>query len=130
MTINKDNGRQYPLVARVGFDHTQLTAGSDVEAIDLPPNSIVTGGGLEVTVAFSAGTTFDVGDVADVDRYLDGQAGTAVGYTALGLTGFRYIDANPVVTIRMINSGAVAAGEGILIVEYVIDGRATENQPV
>ena len=76
MSITKDIGRQYPLVARVDFTYASFGAsGVAEEAIDLPVGAVVTGGALVITTAFNSATTdaIEVGDGDAVARFLASQ---------------------------------------------------------
>lgn len=131
MSITKDIGRQYPLVARVDFTYESFgTSGVAEEAIDLPAGSHVTGGALVIEVAFDSATSdaIDVGDGDTANEYLSAQdVKTAVGsfplvptekeYTAPGTIGIEWTGVGT----------APSAGSGYLLVEYVMEDRSNEN---
>jgi len=54
-----------------------LAANDIVKMIDLPDNSIVLGGCLDVMEAGGSSLTFDVGTAADIDVFCDGVDGNA-----------------------------------------------------
>ena len=54
-----------------------LAANDIVQMIDLPDNSIVLGGCLDVMEAGGSSLTFDVGTSADIDAFCDGVDGNA-----------------------------------------------------
>ena len=54
-----------------------LADGDIVQMIDLPDNSIVLGGCLDVMEAGGSSLTFDVGTAADIDVFCDGVDGNA-----------------------------------------------------
>jgi len=56
---------------------TNLTANDIIKVIDLPDNSIVLGGCLDVLEAGGSSVTFDVGTNADLDAFCDGVDGNA-----------------------------------------------------
>ena len=125
--LQKSAGRQWPLVAVVELDVSDLPTGEETPVIQVPGDSIVVGGEFIVTEAFGTGNEIDVGDTDTDDRYLDGQAVTTLGRTALGLTGHRYTEPKNLTVTR---AGTADGGAGILIVEYVMLYRATETQSV
>ena len=122
--------RQYPLVATQRFDFSQLVSGEAIEIVKIPFNSIVTGGSLILTAAFDSGDSdaITVGDdggnaTADADRYLTLADAQATGLSALVPTGFQFLTMGAV-TLTWTGVGTVpTAGAGILVVEYVTEGR-------
>ena len=146
MAITKNGGRQNPLVARVEFNWTDLgtpiTAGTVLEAIDLPVGAIVLSGYLKVLTAWAVagGTaTADIGDATDPDRYtnavidLMATAGTTVELdieNGVAGAGFEYTAADTI-DLTLVTTVAVStAGAAELVVTYIIADRATEVQPV
>jgi len=136
MSITKDSGRQYPLVAVVDITYDDFVVSGDetsgvYEAIDLPANATVVGGELIVDTAWDTATTAtaDIGDDGDPDRYTASPLNLkSAGRTALALTGYEYTASNTI-DIDFVTAGADAtAGAARLIVQYVIDDRACENQ--
>lgn len=130
MAIEKDVARQYPMVARVPFVYTDFTTGVGVEAVDLPANAHVSGGALVITTAFDSLTsdTIEVGDAASAARYLSQDVKTAAGSFAIVPTEFALTTAGSV-TIEWTGVGtAPTQGAGYLLLEYVIQDRANENQ--
>ncbi len=143
MAIQKNPNRQWPLRAKVDFTYSDFTvegSGIAVAAIDLPGGARVIGGQLAVTTAFnsSGGVTpadsLDVGDGTTQARYGGPFNGQTTGVNALTVDqndhgtgkGSVYITWTP-------NADATAlptAGAGFLEVEYVIEGRGNESQPV
>ena len=132
MAITTDNGRQNPLIARVKF--SGATADAEVLAIaaypciTLPAGAIVTGGYFAVKTVFTATCDFDVGD-ADPDRYTPTIInGDALGATLLVPDGVPYTVETVLAVSLLVSATIVGAGE--LVVEYVIEDRATEVQPL
>ena len=132
MAITKDNGRQYPLTARVAF--SGVTADAEVLAIDvypailLPAGAIVTGGYIAVKSVFTATTDFDVGD-ADPDRYTPTIVpGDVLGATKLVPDGVPYA-VETWINVSLVTSATII-GAGELVVEYIIEDRAQEVQPL
>lgn len=133
LDLQKSAGRQPALVAKMPFTYEDLAddSGTALNAIIMPGNARVIGGALVVTEAFDSGTSDNiaVGDVDDETRYLGDTDVSALGYTELTPTEHKYVG-KKAVTLRWTGDGsAPTAGEGELIVEYVIDDRATEVQP-
>jgi hypothetical protein len=70
--------RPYIMQSKI-FDaaDANLTANDIIKVIDLPDNSIVLGGCLDVLEAGGSSVTFDVGTTADIDVFCDGVDGNA-----------------------------------------------------
>ena len=131
MAITKQAGRQWPLVGKAEFAFGDLTDATAVEAVDLPYGAIVTGGMLVITTAFDSATSDTIAVSVGSDTLLAAQdVKTAAGswpFTA----GSGPTTAPDTVDVTWDGTGAApSAGAGYLIVEYVIDDRATEVQPV
>ncbi len=115
MAIKKDNGRQYPLIAKVAFAYSDLVSGVAAEAIDLPPNATIIGGELVIETAFNSATTsvIDVGDGADPNRYTASSVNVKVaGRTALTLTGYRYTGKDTIDILWAETGAAATQGSG------------------
>src|SRR5690606_28271911 len=104
-----------------------------VPAVDMPAGSLVVGRDLVVRTAFDSGDadSIDIGDGDTADEYtataIDGQAAAR---TALTITGKKYAEADTI-DVTWTGAGTPASeGEAKLTVEYIIEGRALENQPV
>jgi len=132
MSITKDVGRQYPLIARVAFTFEDFVSGTIQAAVDIPGGAVVTGGAIVITTAFDSATsdTMTVGDVGDVEtRYETSVDGSSAARSVLALDGVAYA-APAEIGIKWTGVGAAPAqGAGYLDVEYAIDGRAQEVQP-
>lgn len=140
MTISKDHGRQYPLVAIFKFGRVADSSdpdvqvlpgdGTDNEAIDLPVGAIVTHGEVVVTVAFNSGTSdvLDVGDADSENRYKNDADLTSTGVKALVPTGYLYPAAKAITLRRTAVGTAATTGAGYIRVEYVIANRSNEVQ--
>lgn len=130
------SARQWPLVAVVEFTQADLTTGVPLAVLDVPQGAVITGGQLIIDTAFDSATsdTIDVGfttpdDTDDPDHYLAGGAdnGSTPQSVALVPTGRAAVGSEQI-TIENTEVGAAGtAGVGRLIVEYVIEGRHTEN---
>lgn len=126
MAITKNYARQDVKFAFVDINLANLTSGADVDAIDLPPNSIVLSGQVVTTEAWNS-TTSDVLDVGDPDsqsRYLnDGNIRALAARVPLVPTG--YITTGKPLTVRWVSGGgAPTTGKVRLEVLYVQQGRA------
>jgi hypothetical protein len=130
MAITRDGGRQYPLIGRIEVDGTATTGNVSVvgvyPAMDVPPNTIVIGGGFNITTIFTATVDIDVGDGVDPDEYTPTIIeGDALGYTALVATGYKYTEADTIDVSIVVADTIVGIGE--LIVMYIVDDRANES---
>jgi hypothetical protein len=125
---------QYPLHVSQPLDHTQISDGEVVNAVHLPPAARVVGGGIYVKTPFniSDAAEADVGDAGDPNRYSATPVDlTTAGFTPFDITG--YGAPTPLwlsLTIDAAgNAGDGDAGEAIVMVQYVIDGRGSEVVP-
>lgn len=124
----KDVGRQWELTAVAEFDYTDAD-GETLELVDIPAGARVTGGYVVIVNAWDTGTTavLDLGDKTTGDRYVSNLDAKTPGGTAIVPAGpaFTVKDA---VTVNITNTGtAPEAGDGYVVVKYVIDGRSNEN---
>jgi hypothetical protein len=133
--VIQDFGRQYTLAAVQAFDYTDSLDGTlEALSIQLPVNAIITGGYINVTTAFDTGTTH----VLDLDD--DGTGTTAIlnavnlksaAITEISGLG-EYVDGTAVTgNLQVTDTPAgtdPTAGQGYIVVEYVVVGRANENQ--
>ena len=108
------------------FGLTSIGAGGiNVDCIELPPGAVVVGGSVERITAFdTAGYTITVGDADVADRYLAATDVKAAGRTALVPTGYR--TTGKPIRVAVNNVDVCTAGECVVRVQYVIDGRAEE----
>lgn len=143
MAITFDSGRQNKIHAHMAFAFGDLVSGTYAGLIKLPINAIVTDAKLVITTLFDSVTTdkFSIGDrpsgAAARDTQYAAQSAdvTAVPTQILGvITGGKYT-ANTTASPNTIGvrwdgaGGGTTAGAGTLHVEYVIDGRANEDNP-
>ena len=137
MAITKDSGRQYPLVARMPFAYTDLVSGTYAGMVDLPVNAIVTDARVVISTLFNSATTdvFSIGDqptgaAARATEYSAASADvTAVPTEIVGkTTNYTYTGGGTVRVVWTGTGAAPSAGAGVLVVEYIIDGRTQENQ--
>jgi hypothetical protein len=131
MSITKNTGRQWPLVAEVSiaFGDTPTTA-TYYEALDLPPGAKVIGGGLTIDTAWATATTptFSVGDATTATRYLTTKDLTSTAGTYFPFVIATHGSADVGVTYAFTGSAA-DAGAATLSVLYVIAGKSNEVQP-
>lgn len=126
MAITKNAGRQYTLVADVDMTAAMIPAVAVYEAVDLPAGAIVTGGTFEVITVDAGGGTVAVGIGADV--LLAATATSGVIQTRF-TQGSAELAATDTVDVT-VAAAVLTTFVGRLIVEYIIDGRANEVQPV
>jgi len=129
---DRNLGRQWPVVAMQEFELSQLENNAAVAAVKVPYGARVIGGGVLITEVFNSGTTdvLDIGDGDDDDRYSGTPVpGQALGFTALDVTGFKYTTTDYIDITQVSTGTAATTGKGILIVEYIVDGRANEIVP-
>lgn len=137
MAITKDSARQEIISAHVPFAFGDVVQATYVPAVDLPVGAIVVSGYLAITTLFDSATTdkFSIGDKegsagAVATTYAAQSADVTVAGTSIPIvpTGHEY--ASPAtVGVVWTGAGAVPAnGAGILVVNYVVDGRAAFSQ--
>lgn len=129
MATTMVNGRQNAVIAKQGFDYTDFTSGSaSAVKVKLPYGAIVIGGFVVISTTFN-GTTpvLDVGDASSANRYKNDVAMGSAALTALTPTG--YVSDGGDITLTATFTGSNTQGAGYVVVEYIIDGRATEVQP-
>lgn len=132
MPITKKSGRQDKVVASVDFTFSDIVSGAYAAAVDLPLNSVVTGGSLFITTLFNSATTdvFSIGSqLGSATAVATTYSATSADITAVGRavsivpTGIKTTDSS---TVGVVWTGAGAApttGVGRLLVDYIIDGR-------
>jgi len=126
MAITKNAGRQWPLVATVTMAAAAIPAVATYEAIDLPAGAMVTGGVLEVITTDSGGGTIAVHIGSTV--LLAATNSTPASRTFITETDVvtTAADTVDIVVAAFVLTTAVVR----LTIEYIIDGRANEVQPV
>lgn len=132
MAITKESGRQWPIAAEVSFTFADPVEATATAAIDIPTNATIVGGGVIVDTAWDSATSaaMDIGDDVDPNRYSVSTVDMKVlGYTALDLDGYKYPGMNTV-DVVLTNTGAPTVGAARLVVQYTIEGKANETQPV
>lgn len=129
---DKNQGRQWPLVAMQDFSLSEMENGAAVAAVKLPAGARVIGGEVVITEVFNSTTSdgIDVGDGDDPNRYSSTAVnGQALGRTALTLSGYKYTAPDTIDLTWASGGGTPTTGAGVLIVQYVMDGRANEVVP-
>jgi len=127
-TANKNNGRQWPLVARQVFTLAEMEDGVAVEAIDLPIGAIVLSGTMVITEVFDS-TTSDTIEVTGGGAPLAATTVQATGLTDLVPTGVEQTLGDVVQLTWTSGGGVPTTGAGYVEVMYIITSRANENQP-
>jgi len=127
-TANKNNGRQWPLVARQVFTLAEMEDGVAVEAVDLPIGAIVLSGTMVITEVFDS-TTSDTIEVTGGGAPLGATNVQATGLTDLVPTGVEQTLGDVVQLTWTSGGGTPATGAGYLELMYIITSRANENQP-
>jgi hypothetical protein len=137
MTITYDAGRQNALVATMDFLYSDMTDDTYVAMVEVPTNAVVKSVAVIITELFNSATDdkFSIGDqetggAADKVEF----AALSADITALGVvtgipTGKVYTVGGTVGVVWNGTGTAPTAGAGTLVVEYYIDGRATEVNP-
>lgn len=137
MAITKNVGRQEVITAMASFALADLTSGSAVAAIDLPANARIVEAFVKIGTAFNSGTTDALviqSNEGTPKAYITVSA--ALNSLTAGLTlraantnlGFKNTVASTV-DVKWTGAGTAATtGDGVLIVEYVVDGRAAFSQ--
>ena len=129
MAITKNITRQCVNFAYVDINLADLVSGSDIEALDLPPNSIVLSGQLITTEAWNSTTSdvLDVGDAGSQNRYLnDGNIRALAARVPLVPTG--YVTTGLPLVVRWVSGGGTpTTGKVRLEVLYVQQGRAESS---
>lgn len=122
---------QWPLNSGpLTFTFSDLTSGTGIAALRLPPGAVVTRGSVVVQTAWNSGTsaTLKVGDDDDDDRYTTAAIDlTSTGRTALDLTGHEYSTPLDLELLLTEVGDAATEGEGYVELEIVMDGRVSES---
>ena len=125
MAITKNAGRQWPLVAEIGFTFAEIPAVAVYEAIDLPAGAIVTGGVYEVITADAGGGTVKV-QIGAVELLAATSSAAAsrtfITETAVVLTAVDTVDVE-------VETAVLTTFAGRLIIEYIIEDKANEVNP-
>lgn len=113
----------------IAFTFEDLVTAVAKAAADVPPGSIIVGGMVIVDTAWdtTGAATVDVGDASVSDRYASAVDLKTPGLTALSLTGYTHANIDTIALLASLAANDATAGEGRLILQYITDGRATEN---
>ncbi len=127
MAITKDSSVLIRHIKVVNINLADVTSGSDLSAIALPPNSVILSGNLCTTAAWDSTSTdvMDVGDSASQNRYLnDGNIRALAALVPLVPTG--YIHPGGYITVRWTSGGGTpTTGKVRLTVDYIVLGQAS-----
>lgn len=131
MAITKKPGRQWPLVAKVPFAFADFGASGVAEpALDLPAGASVIAASLTITTVFDS-VTSDAIDLAGGGVTLSAVDGQVLGSTADTTIDSTALTVLTTLTIEWTGvGGSTANGAGFALVEYIINDRSTEVQPV
>lgn len=97
---------------------------------ELPAGAVVIGGDIKVLTAFNSATSdvLSIGDASSATRYLSAQSIAAAARTALTVPA-RQVTATEKVTATWTGVGAApSAGLVHVTLQYIVPGRAVENQ--
>ena len=132
--VIQDFGRQYALTAVQKITYADAVDGTlDACTIELPEDAFILSGAVIVTTAFNSGTSdvIEVGYAGDPNFYLTSTSIAATGRTAFIAGGVAGVTTSTTVPITLDWTGVGAVpttGEAYVVVEYVVKGRANENQ--
>lgn len=119
----------------VMFGKLTSAANTTYDIATLPPGSVVVGGRVIVVTPFatSSANTVDVGDSDDLDRYTETGAidlqdadAAASGFDMLG-DGKVYTNGGNIRLTITNGTADATAGRAIVVVNFVVPGRASEN---
>ena len=137
MAITKNAGRQEVIVAMASYALADLTSGTAVAAIDLPANARILDVYNKIGTAFNSGTTDALviqSNEGTPKAYITVSA--ALNSLTAGLTS-RAANTNlafvntvaSTIDVKWTGAGTAATtGDGVVIVEYVVDNRAAFSQ--
>lgn len=132
MTITKNSGRQELILAWVDINLADLTTNVAANAINLPPNAVVSSGKLVTTEAWNSTSSdvMDVGDVTSAVRYLtDGNIRALAANVALVPTGYIHTPTENWLTVTWTSGGGTpTTGKVRLEVLYYVKGRVAFSQ--
>ena len=133
MAITFKPGRQEKIVATVDYTFSDLTSGTAIAAIKLPKGARVLNVTNKIGTAFNSATSDALiiqSNESTPKAYITIAAGSgalSAGLTSVAATtnlGFKFT-APQTVDVKWTGVGtAPTTGDGTLIVEYIIDGRA------
>jgi len=133
MAITKKPGRQEKIVATVDYSFADLTSGTAVAAVNLPANARILSVTNKIGTAFNSATSDALiiqSNESTPKAYIT--IGAASGALSAGLTsvaattnlGFKNTVPSTL-DVKWTGVGtAPTTGDGTLIVEYIVDGRA------
>jgi hypothetical protein len=147
MATDVNSDRQYPLTAFIYVNYDDIAYDVPTKIFDLPAGVIITKLWHKLVTAFaddaSETQTMDIGTsgggvVADPNAFtatpldVDGTANTVSGQAASTEVGlYRKYTAPVNVTVELLPSSGTAvmtAGQLLVGIEYIVDGRGNENQ--
>lgn len=125
MAITKKSGRQEIISAVVNFAFGDLVDATAVEAVNLPAGAVVVGGALIIRTAFNSATSDTIAVTLGSETLLAAtDVKTAVVSKLFTAGTIAAITAPDTVDITWDGTGtAPSAGAGILVVNYIVEGR-------
>lgn len=137
MPIHKQTGRQWILSAEMTVLFSDdFGAQADTAIVQdlfrLPTGARVVGGEIVVEVVWTNTATVDIGDVTQADRYTATPINLEVlGRTALTLDGFKTTETERDVNLSpLFTVSDSTTGQAYIRIDYVIEDRVNENQPL
>ena len=137
MAIKLKPSRQDPIIATVPFVLADLTSGTAVPAVQLPANARIKSVILRIDTAVNSGTTDALvvqSNEGTPKSYVSisaaANAVTTGIYTAVSSANLAFLNlVQSTLDIKWTGTGTAATtGAGVLIVEYVVEGRAEFTQ--
>lgn len=133
--VTFDDGRQNSVIATFPFTFDQLISATHIPLIKLPTNAVVLAANATIDTALNSATSDTVsisdqptGASARPTEYSTAQNAHVIGNVPGVFNGYKYL-AGGNLGVVWTGVGAVpTAGAGRLMVEYYIEGRATEVQ--
>ncbi len=114
--------RPYMVQSRI-FDAADqnLSANDIVQMIDVPDNTIVIGGCLDVLEAGGSGLTYDVGLSTDIDAFVDGGEGNADNIVQFNMkaAGINTVIAADAIQVKALGAGVTAGRFRVIAINYV-----------
>lgn len=131
MAIKYKSARQEQLTAILDISYADIDAyGVAENAIEVPDNAILTGGGITVVTPWNSGgaATFALGDAAVANRYASAVDLKVAARTSFTLTGYKHTVTEFLKALMASAGAAPTAGQARLVLHYVRQGRVCTAQ--
>jgi len=131
MAITKNTGRQEVISATVEINFADVAglSATVVEAIDLPEGAVVVSGNLITRVAFDSATSDTMIVEVDTVDLLAATSIAATGNTPFTAGTVAALTTANTVDVIWTGTGAVpTAGDVLLVVNYIVEGRTAFSQ--